>query len=145
MKDLKDMLMPKKEDSKMSERDIKIKSDILKEIMQFAQDKMGEHVKSGMDDMQKVSVMAPDAQGLKMGLEKAQAILPDDEMSEKDEESMEDPKEESLETPKEEKAEDLEEALKPESDDYYTGSMKSEANDDDEESMFNKKMKMLKK
>ena len=94
MKDLKNMLMPKKEDSKMSERDIKVKSDILKEIMQFAQDKMGERVKSDMDEMQKVSVMAPDAEGLHEGLEKALEILPESEEGEASEMEKEEPKEE---------------------------------------------------
>ena len=138
MKDLKDMLMPKKEDSKMSERDIKVKSDILKEIMQFAQDKMGERVKTDMDEMQKVSVMAPDAEGLHEGLEKALEILPQDEESE-----TEEPKDEISEI----LASTEEESVPEEKDEdsYYTGSSKSIANDDDEDSMFNKKMKMLKK
>lgn len=139
MKDIKDMLMPKKEDSKMSERDIKIKSDILKEIMQFAQDKMGERVKSDMDEMQKVSVMAPDSDGLHEGLEKALELLPESEKGEESEiEKEEEPKEEDS----------MEMMPKPEEKDeeaYYTGDAKSVANDNDEESIFNKKMKMLKK
>ncbi len=142
MKDLKDMLMPKKEASKMSERDIKVKSDILKEIMQFAQDKMGESVKSGMDEMQKVSVMAPDSEGLHEGLEKALEILPESEEDELSEMEKEEPKDEISEILAE--ASDVAPEQKDE-DSYYTGSSKSEANDDDEESMFNKKMKMLKK
>lgn len=142
MKDLKDMLMPKKEDSKMSERDIKVKSDILKEIMQFAQDKMGERVKSDMDEMQKVSVMAPDSDGLHEGLEKALEILPESEEGEASEmEKQEEPSMEKLdiESPEEDKNES------EDTESYYTGSAPSMANDDDEDSMFNKKMKMLKK
>lgn len=142
MKDLKSMLMPKKEDTKMSERDIKVKSDILKEIMQFAQDKMGEHVKSGMDEMQKVSVMAPDSESLHEGLEKALEILPEsEEDGESFHESSEEEKTEELSPVESDKSPSEEED--PES--YYTGASKSVANDDDEDSMFNKKMKMLKK
>jgi hypothetical protein len=124
----------------MSERDIKVKSDILKEIMQFAQDKMGESVKSGMDEMQKVSIMAPDSEGLHEGLEKALEILPESEESESSEESDEDKTEEL--SPVESDSSKSEEEDK---DSYYTGSGPSVANDDDEDSMFNKKMKMLKK
>ncbi len=143
MKDIKDMLMPKKEDSKMSERDIKIKSDILKEIMQFAQDKMGERVKSDMDEMQKVSVVAPDAEGLHEGLEKALEILPESEEDESSE--KEEPKDEISEILAEASSEEEAAPEKSDEDSYYTGASKSVANDDDEDSMFNKKMKMLKK
>ena len=144
MKDLKNMLMPKKEDSKMSERDIKVKSDILKEIMQFAQDKMGERVKSDMDEMQKVSVMAPDSEGLHEGLEKALEILPESEQDESSEMEKEEPKDEISEILAEASEEEMPSEKKDE-DSYYTGASKSVANDDDEDSMFNKKMKMLKK
>lgn len=141
MKDLKDMLSPKKVDAKMSERDIKVKSDILKEIMQFAQDKMGESVKSGMDEMQKVSVMAPDSEGLHEGLEKAMEILPEhEEMESSENEEPKDEIAEILATTEEDPAPE-----KKDEDSYYTSSHNSVANDDDEDSMFNKKMKMLKK
>lgn len=131
--------MPKKEGSeKMSDRDIKIKSDILQELMQFAQEQMGKRVKDGMDEMQKVTVAAPSSDGLHEGLEKALEMVP--EMQEE----AEDMKEEAspVEKMMEEKSAEPMESEEDE-DSYYTKGPKLQF-DEDEDSMFNKKMKMKK-
>lgn len=88
MKQLEKM-MEKKEGmgpSEMSDQDIKAKMETLMELLEMAQKEMGHKVKSGMDEMQKVSVMAPDKKGLQEGLEKAQEIMENPEVMEKMEE-----------------------------------------------------------
>ena len=88
MKDLEKMLMSKKDKSKMSEQEVQAKMDVLMELMEMAKEALGSKVKSGMDEMQKVSVSAPDKEGLEEGLEKAQELVeksPDMMMEEKEE------------------------------------------------------------
>lgn len=86
MKDLEKMLMVKKpDDSKMSKQAIQAKMEMLEELMESCQHEMGKRTKSGMDEMQKITVAAPDKKSLAAGLEKAQEIteeLPMEEMSE---------------------------------------------------------------
>ncbi len=76
MKDMEKMLMAKdnKQDGKMSPEDMQAKMDVLHELLQMAHEAMGGKVKHGMDEMQKVSVMAPDKQSLEKGLDKAKEI-----------------------------------------------------------------------
>lgn len=88
MKDLEKMLMSKKDKSKMSDQEVQAKMDVLMELMEMAKDALGSKVKSGMDEMQKVSVSAPDKESLEEGLEKAQELVeksPDMMMEEKEE------------------------------------------------------------
>lgn len=82
---MKKMLMKKKDSSQMSDEAKEAKMEVLMELLQMAQDAMGSQVKSGMDEMQKVSVMAPDKESLSEGLEMAQEVLP--EVEEASEES----------------------------------------------------------
>lgn len=99
MKDLEKMLMGKKpDDSKMSKEAIQAKMEMLQELMDSCQDEMGKRTKSGMDEMQKITVAAPDKKSLAAGLEKAQEITEELPMEESDEHEKE-------ETPSEEEAE----------------------------------------
>lgn len=83
MKDgMEKMLMAKsgKQDGKMSPEDVKAKMEVLHELLQMAQHAMGGKVKHGMDEMQKVSVMAPDHKSLEAGLDKAKELMGHGEM-----------------------------------------------------------------
>lgn len=103
MKNLEKMLMSKNDkNGKMSEQEIQAKMDVLMELMDMAKQALGSKVKSGMDEMQKVSVMAPDKEGLEEGLDKAQEILESSPhmMEESKEEMLESKEEESSELPK---------------------------------------------
>ena len=86
MKDLK-KLMGKDEEGDGMKKDAKLS--VLKELRKMASDMMGDDVKGGM--MKKVTVAAPDKEGLKAGLEKAEDIIGDggpqgeSEMAEHDE------------------------------------------------------------
>jgi hypothetical protein len=85
MMDLEGMLSEKKGKKEMSEKEVQAKMEVLQELMEMLQDQQGNSVKSGMDEMsmmsampkemQKVTVAAPDAEGLKEGLEKAEDIM----------------------------------------------------------------------
>lgn len=95
-----------KEDGPDMEKDAKLK--VLKELRAMASGMMGDDIKGGM--MKKVSVAAPDEEGLKAGLDKAKEIVgdkgPHDDMDE--EEEMESPEEEAHEMASgEEKEEDM--------------------------------------
>lgn len=90
----------------MSPEAVQAKQDVLKELLQMAMEAMGDKVKGGMDEMQKVSVMAPNKEDLTQGLDKAKDLL-----AGADDESEEDSKEEATETPAEEKAEDMPEVM----------------------------------
>lgn len=74
MKDLEKMLMKKKSSGEMSKEEIQAKMEVLQELMEMCQQKMGSDVKNGMDEMQKVTVAAPDQESLLEGLEKAHEI-----------------------------------------------------------------------
>lgn len=122
MKDLEKMMMMGKKNSegKLSPEEMQAKMDVLKELLGMAQEAMGSKVKGGMDEMQKVSVMAPDQKSLTHGLDMAKEIAQDPKMTE----LMDEDKEESLESPEEKKAEELdptmedkEESLEPMMDD----------------------------
>ena len=124
MKDLEKLLMGKKDSSKMSDNAAQAKMDVLQELMDMCREQMGNKVKDGMHEMQKVTVAAPDKEALALGLDKAKQLtqhMPEDE-------SQEDPEEEKHETPEEEAKEPMD------MDDL----MSDEA---DEDSMFAKKKK----
>lgn len=116
------MLMQKKDKSNMSKEEIQAKMDVLQELMDMCKDKMGQSVKSGMDEMNKVTVAAPDKESLAMGLDKAKDIAEDPKMLAMMEEGS--PKEEASETPAEESDE---------------SSPMSYMDDEDEDSMFAKR------
>lgn len=102
MKDLEKLMMAKKaEKPEMSDKQIQAKMDVLMELMELAKSEMGKKVKSGMDEMQKVTVAAPDAESLEKGLETAQELVP--QMEEASEEAEEMSEEE--ETPEQEESE----------------------------------------
>ena len=74
-------------------KDVQAKVDVLKELLQIAKEEMRGRNKQGMEDMmgqkmQKVAVMAPDEEGLKEGLEKAEEIV-ESKMEGEDEEGYE--------------------------------------------------------
>lgn len=74
-------------------KDVQAKVDVLKELLEVAKDEMRGRNKRGMEDMmgqkmQKVAVMAPDEEGLKEGLEKAEEIV-ESKMEGEDEEGYE--------------------------------------------------------
>lgn len=81
---------------KMSKMDIEAKKDVLKELLQEMTGLMREKNKNGIEEMRKmkkVSVMAPDKEGLEEGLEKAQELVHkgpdmDEESPEEHEEEM---------------------------------------------------------
>lgn len=75
MDELKKMMAKKKNDGAMSEQEQKAKMDVIMELLEMAQGEMGSRVKSGMDDMKKVTVAAPDAESLEEGLETAQDVV----------------------------------------------------------------------
>jgi len=73
MKDLMKMLEKKKSGKgEMDESKMSAKMDVLKELRDLAAGQAGESVKKGM---QEVSVMAPDKEGLKEGLEMAEEVV----------------------------------------------------------------------
>lgn len=95
---LKDMekLMAKKGENKMSPEDLAAKMDVLKELLEMASAAMGSKVKDGMDEMRKVSVMAPDKESLAEGLDLAKDMTQESpEMEESEEEMSEKPSMES--------------------------------------------------
>lgn len=123
MKDLEKILMKKKESGKLSDEEAQAKMDVLQELMEMAHQAMGSKVKNGMDEMKKVSVMAPDKEGLEEGLEKAQELVEKPELSDMLEKSEEMPE---MEEKEEKQSLSLED-------------------DEDEDSIFNMKSKMSKK
>lgn len=119
------MLTKKKDSGEMSSEEIQAKMEVLQELMDMCKDKMGSSVKDGMDEMQKVTVAAPDKASLAAGLEKAQEITDGssftDDMVDKAEQ------EDNL-------TEDDAEKLAP-----SKSSMFSDKDDEDEDSMFAKR------
>ena len=75
MDELKKMMAKKKHDGEMSAEEQQAKMDVIMELMEMAQGEMGSRVKSGMDDMKKVTVAAPDSESLEEGLEAAQDVV----------------------------------------------------------------------
>lgn len=125
MKNIEEMLMQKKDKSSMSKEEIQAKMEVLQELMDMCKDKMGQSVKSGMDEMNKVTVAAPDKESLAMGLDKAKMIAEDPKMLEMMEDKAESPEHEASETPSEEKVEE--------------SSPMSYMDDEDEDSIFAKR------
>ena len=78
----------KGDESKMSPEKAAIKEEVLQELIEMMQSLRSDRLKKGMDEMQKVSVMAPDKEHLAEGLDKAQDLLagmPEQMESEEDE------------------------------------------------------------
>lgn len=101
MKDMLEKMMmksdePTKSKSGMSEMEKQAKMDVLMELLGLADSEMGNRVKSGMDEMQKVTVAAPDEKSLLAGLEKAEDVLEEKVMPETEDEESEDESEEEL-------------------------------------------------
>ena len=134
MKDLEKMLMSKKSKGSMDEKETQAKMDVLHELLQMAQEAMGSKVKGGMDEMKKVSVMAPDTESLTKGLDMAKHVAedsPEMEAADEDkEEAMETPKEKMMEMmdPHAEEKEESKEAMSP-------------MEDEEEHSLFSRKPK----
>lgn len=94
MKDMKSLMgmLNDEESSDMSPERIKAKMEVLKELLQMAEDQEAEGITGGL---KKVTVAAPSAAGLKEGLEKAEDMM--EEMPSEDEEMSEDGMEEDEE------------------------------------------------
>jgi hypothetical protein len=88
MKDMMKMMDAKKSGGEMSEQEIQAKMDVVQELLQMAQEAMGSRVKSDMDEMQKVSVAAPDKESLLAGLEMASEVAEGDEEGEEEKSPM---------------------------------------------------------
>jgi uncharacterized phage infection (PIP) family protein YhgE len=132
------MLMAKKgKQGEMSKEDVQAKMDVLHELLQMAHDAMGGKVKHGMDEMQKVSVMAPDQKGIKEGLAKAAGM-----MEESPEESPEMEMDLEGEMSPEEKAKSLLEESPEEEAKESPEQEASEPMEQEEESLFSKKPKI---
>lgn len=86
MDEMMKQLMAKKGAQKMSTEDQQAKLDVIKELLEMATQAMGGKIKGGMDEMQKVSVMAPDKKSLLEGLGMAQDIAGGDPETEELEE-----------------------------------------------------------
>lgn len=74
MEELLKMLANKKH-GEMSDDETQAKLDVIKELLGMADGEMGKHVKMGMDGMKKVTVAAPDSEGLAAGLDKAEDMV----------------------------------------------------------------------
>lgn len=90
MKELMEMLAKKSAEGSMDEgmdrNDILAKIDVLKELLEMADEKTGADVSEGM---KKLTVMAPDKEGLMEGMETAEDMVEGDELPmPEDEESM---------------------------------------------------------
>lgn len=97
MDKLMKMLMNKgDEGSEMSEQDVMAKMEVLKELIQMAEEAAGHGIGEGL---KKVTVASPSSEGLEEGLEKAQEMLPkvEDMSEEMGEEEMMDENESSEE------------------------------------------------
>ncbi len=91
MKNLMQMLMNKEDEQpEMSDSDIMAKMEVLKELIQMAEEAAGKGVGEGL---KKVTVASPSSEGLEQGLEKAQELIPnegEEPMDEMSEEIMDD-------------------------------------------------------
>lgn len=74
MKDLEKLLNMKKQKGSLSEHEKNAKMEVLQELLQMATQAMGSKVKGGMDELKKVSVVAPDKESLTEGLELAKEV-----------------------------------------------------------------------
>lgn len=113
MKDMLEKMMMKSsskaKDGQMTEQEKQAKMDVLKELLGIAHGEMGNRVKSGMDEMQKVTVAAPDKESLLKGLDKAKELTSSEKMA-----KMMDPTdEEAHESSKDEEQEEQEEKSQP--------------------------------
>lgn len=102
-------MMESKKPSKMSEQDIQAKKDVLKELLQMADEALRGKSSKGLDELKgmKVSVMAKDPKSLKEGLEKAEELVEGQEEMESEEESEDSGMgEDMLESMSEEKSEE---------------------------------------
>lgn len=137
MKDLEKLLMKKADKQELSKPAIQAKMDVLKELFELSQKLLGEKVKGGMDEMKKVTVMAPDKEGLKEGLDKAKEIADSplvDMLSENEEE----------ETPKEESEECADTLVDENKEESSMSEEEPKEDSDEEESFLNLKRKLNK-
>lgn len=87
MDELKKMMAKKAGKSEeMDQTAIEAKLDVIKELMEMAHAAMAGKVKGGLDEMHKVTVAAPDAEGLEEGLEMAEDVVGEKEDGEDTEE-----------------------------------------------------------
>lgn len=91
--------MAKKPEGKMDKHAMQAKMDVIQELLEMAQEAMAGKVKGGMDEMQKISVMAPDKESLSHGLDMAKMLSGESEESEEDESEESSPDVESSEEP----------------------------------------------
>lgn len=91
--------MAKKGGHEMSPEEKKAKMEVVMELLEMAKEAMGDHVKSGLDGMQKVEVMAPDKEKLAEGLELAGDVVEKGPEALMEHEKEETPEEESKESP----------------------------------------------
>lgn len=134
-------MLAKKKDDKMSPDEVQAKMDVIKELLGMADEHMGSKVKSGLDDMQKVSVMAPDSESLEAGLDKAQDLvgaMPEDE----DDEENADEKDAS-EVPESMESDDDEAAKAMDASPADEAMASVDDSYEDDMNPFNKKHKMM--
>jgi hypothetical protein len=137
------MLMAKKgKQGEMSKEDVQAKMDVLHELLQMAHNAMGGKVKSGMDEMQKVSVMAPDQKGIKEGLAKAAGMMADASPEESHEEAPEMEMDLEGDMSPEMKAKSLLEESPEEEAKESPEHEASEPKEEEEQSIFSKKPKI---
>ena len=78
-----------KKQPKMDDQEAKAKLEVVQELLQMAQEAMGEHVKSGMDSMMpkmsSVEVSAPDEESLSEGLDMANGLVENPELEDAEE------------------------------------------------------------
>lgn len=118
MDELKKMMAKKGQPEKMDDSAIQAKLDVIKELLEMAHSAMGNKMKGDMDEMHKVSVMAPDQEGLEEGLDVAHDALEGAEEHEDEDDGVEpkSPIEEAMAAHSEEKEEPPVE-IKPDSED----------------------------
>lgn len=155
MKDMLEKMMMKSsskaKDGEMTDMEKQAKMDVLKELLGIAHGEMGSRVKSGMDEMQKVTVAAPDKQSLLAGLDKAKELTASEKvakmmMPETETEAIEDDKEESSEAPgdiENDNNHDLEDEMTADAmaENFNTKKDEKPVADDMEESMFGTSLK----
>lgn len=98
--------MSKKGGHEMSPEEKDAKMQVIMELLQMAQEAMGEGVKHGLDGMQKVEVMAPSKEKLAEGLDMAGDLVEKGPEALMEHEKEEMPEEEKSEAPEMEKAEE---------------------------------------
>lgn len=98
--------MEKKGGHNMSPEEKKAKMEVIMELLEMAKGAMGDDVKSGLDGMQKVEVMAPNKEKLSEGLDVASELVDKGPEALMEHELEETPEEESKESPEMEKSEE---------------------------------------